>query len=74
MIVFNEILSAIDIVSTKNTIAKNVPINCVYKKWKYKTDCYILHTVLLAIYYNWFCNYYTKHRSKQKDCTNVKLI
>ena len=49
MIVFDEILSAIDIVSTKNTIAKNVSINCVYIKWKYKTDCYILHTVLLAI-------------------------
>ena len=65
-----------DIVSTKktNTIGTNVAstasINCHNKKVRYKIDCYIYHTVSLAIillliitiiYYH-----YAKHRSKQK--------
>ena len=58
-----------DIVSTKktNTIATNVSINCDSKKVKNKIDCYILHTVLLAIILLLIiCYYYAKHRSKQK--------
>ena len=37
-----------DIVSTKmtNTIAKNVTKNCHSKKERYKSDCYILQTIL----------------------------
>ena len=40
-----------DIASTKitNTIATNVSINCHNKKVRYKTDCYIFHTVLVVI-------------------------
>ena len=51
VIVCDEILSVMDIVSTKmtNTIATNVSINCHSKKVRYKIDCYILHTVLLVI-------------------------
>ena len=51
----DEIISVMDVVSTKmtNTIATNVmstsSINCQSKKVRYKTDCYILHTVLLVI-------------------------
>ena len=32
-----------------NTMAANVSINCHTKKVRYKFDCYILHTVFLAI-------------------------
>ena len=52
MIKCDEIITVMDIVSTKktNTTAKNVmstaPINCHSKKVR---DCYILHTVLLVI-------------------------
>ena len=52
MIECDEIISVMDIVSTKmtNTIATNVSINYHNKKLKYKIDiCYILHTVLLVI-------------------------
>ena len=47
----HEILSVMDIVSTKmtNTIATNVTKNCHSKKVRHKIDCYILHTVLLVI-------------------------
>ena len=51
-------------------IATNVSINSHDKKVRYKIDCNILHTVLLAtillliITYN--CYHYAKHRSKQK--------
>ena len=47
----DEIIDTMDIVSTKmtNTIATNVTKNCHKKKVRYKFDCYILHTVLLAI-------------------------
>ena len=48
VIKFDEIISVMTIVSTKmtNTIAINVTKNCHGKKVR---DCYILHTVLLAI-------------------------
>ena len=51
MIEWDEIISVMDIVSTKmtNTIAKNVTstasINCHSKKVR---DCYILHTVFIS--------------------------
>ena len=47
----NEIISVMNIVSTKmtNTIATNISINCHNEKVRYKIDCYILHTLLLAI-------------------------
>ena len=47
----DEIISVMDIVSTKktHTIATNVSTNCHTKTLRYKIDCYILHTVLLAI-------------------------
>ena len=48
LITRDEIISVMDIVSTKmtNTIATNVSINSDDKKVRY---CYILHTVLLVI-------------------------
>ena len=51
VIACDEIISVMDIVSTNmtNTIATNMTKNCHSKKEKYKFDCYILHTVLLAI-------------------------
>ena len=50
MIEWDEIISVMDIVSTKmtNTTATNLSINCHTKKKKHK-DCYILYIVLLAI-------------------------
>ena len=46
-----EIISVMDIVSTKmtGTIATNLSINSDDLKVRYKTDCYILDTVLLVI-------------------------
>ena len=51
MISCGEIISVMDIASTKmtNTIAKNVSINSDGKKVKYKIDSYILNIVLLVI-------------------------
>ena len=48
MITWDEIISVMDIVSTKmtNTIATNVSMNSDDKKVRH---CYILHTVLLVI-------------------------
>ena len=48
MIACDKIISVMDIVSTKmtNTIAANVTKNCHSKKERYKSDCYILHTIL----------------------------
>ena len=50
-IVCDKITYAKDIVSTKmtNTIATDVSINSDDKRVRYKIDCYILHTVLLAM-------------------------
>ena len=69
MIECDEIISVMDIVSTKktNTIATNVSINCHTKKVR---EYYILHIVLLAIILLLIITiifyYYIKHRSKHK--------
>ena len=60
----NEIMSVMDIVSTKKTnIMSTVSINCHNIKIR---DCYILHTVLLAIILLLiaiiFCYHYSKKR------------
>ena len=71
------IVSLMDIVSmkNKNTIATNVTKNCHCKKVRYKTDCYILHILLLAIILlliiTIICYHYAKHRSK-KGTNNIK--
>ena len=72
-----------DTVSTKmtNAIATNVMstilTNYDNKKVRYKIDCYILHTVLLAIILllitTIVCYHYAKHRSKQKG-NNAQII
>ena len=67
---FDEIISVRYIVSTKmtDTIATNLSINCDNKKVRYKSDCYILHAVLLVIILLLIVTiiYYAKHSSKQK--------
>ena len=73
VIMCDEIISVMDIVSTKmaNTIVTNVSRYSGNTKVRYKIDCYILHTVLLVIillltititFYH-----YAKHWSKQKS-------
>ena len=70
--VCNEIISVMDNVSTKKTssIATNVIKNCRGKSVRYRIDCYILHTVLLAIILILIITiiyfHYAKHSSKQK--------
>ena len=51
VIMYDEVIFVMDIVSTKktNTIAWNVTKNCHSKKARCKIDCYILHPVLLVI-------------------------
>ena len=72
VITCDEIISLMDIVSTKktNTIATNVSINCHTNKVRYKTDCYILNTVSLTIILLLIITiigyHYAKHSSKQK--------
>ena len=53
VITCEEIISFIDIVSTKmtNTIALNVSTNCYTEKVKYKIDCYILHCFISEMFY-----------------------
>ena len=73
MIECDEIITVMDIASTKmtNTIATNVTstasVNCHSKRVK---DCYILHTVLLAVMLLLIITiigyHYAKHKSKQK--------
>ena len=68
----DEIVYVIDIVSTNviRIISANVASTMLTisddKKVKYKTDCYILHTVLLAItlllLIAIICYHYEKHR------------
>ena len=68
-IMYDEIISVMDIVSTKkrNTIARNVSINSDDKKVRYKIDCCILDTVLLVItlllVITIICYHYAKNRS-----------
>ena len=70
VIACDNILFCLDIVSTKMTItiARNVSINCHSKKVRYKIQCYVSHTILLAIILLLIiaiiCYYYAKHTSK----------
>ena len=72
VIAYDEIISIINIVSTKmtNAIATNVSINYHNKKVRWKIDCYIFYSVLLAIMLPLItaiiCYHYAKHRSKQE--------
>ena len=62
------IISVMHIASTKytNTIATNVTstvsIMCHSKKLRYKTDCYILLTVLLLLTINIICYHYAEQK------------
>ena len=60
-----------------NTIATNVSINCHNEKVRYKFDCYISHTILLAIILlliiTIICYDYAKHRSKQKGIDAITI-
>ena len=76
---FLKSISVMDIVSTKmtNTIATNVIINSNDKKVRHKTNCYILHEVLLVIILlliiTIFWYHYAKHRSKQKGINTLTI-
>ena len=76
MITCDEIISVMDVVSTKmkNAIATNVLINFDDKQVKY---CYILHTVLLVIILLLIITivyrYYAKYRSKQKSIDQLTI-
>ena len=79
MITRDEIISALDIVSTKMAnVTSTFSINCHSKKVRYKIDCYILHTVLLGIILlliiTIICYYYAKHRSKKKKRIDALTI
>ena len=68
MIECNKIISAMDTVSKKpNTISINMPINSDSKNVR---DCYILHTVSLAMILLLViiivCSHYAKHKLKKK--------
>ena len=60
-----------------NTIATNASINYHTKKVRYKIDCYIMHTVLLAIILlliiTVICYYCAKLRSKRKGINALTL-
>ena len=66
-----EIISVMDIASTKmtGTKATNLSINSDDLKVRYKTDCYILDTVLLVIILplitTIICYHYVKYSSKE---------
>ena len=68
MIEFDEIITVMDTVSAKKTIATNVTgtasISCHRMKVK---DCYILHTVLLAIILLLIIIIICYHYAKRKD-------
>ena len=73
VITCDEIISVMDIVSTKmtNTVSTNASVNSHIKKVRYKIESYILHAVLLVIMFlliiTIICYHYAKHRSKQKS-------
>ena len=79
VIAWDEIISVMDIVSNKMTItiATNVTKNCHGKKARYKFDCCILHTVLLAIILlpiiTIICYHYVKHTSKPKGINALAI-
>ena len=79
MIACNEIISVVDIASTKmtNTVATNVWINFHSEKVRCKNDSYILNSVLpriilLMIITN-ICHYHAKHRSKQNPIVALTM-
>ena len=75
----DEIISAMDIVSTKwtNAIPTNVLTNCHNKKVRYEIDCHILYIVLLAIILlliiNVICYQYPKYTSKKEGIDALTL-
>ena len=74
----DEIISALYIVSTKktNTIIINISMNSGDKIVRYKIDCYILYTVLLAILLLLIiiiiCYHYATHKKKDWCTINMK--
>ena len=79
MIACNEIISVVDIVSTKmtNTVATNVWINFHSEKVRCKNDSYILNSVLpriilLMIITN-ICHYHAKNRLKQNPIVALAM-
>ena len=79
VIACEEIISVMDIiVSTKitNTTATNLRKDCHSKRLRYKSDCYILHTDLLAILLiltiTIIC-YIMQRISKKKDIEALKI-
>ena len=79
VIACDEIISVMDIVSTKmaNTIATNASIKFHNKKLRYKIDCYILQTVFLVIILlsiiTIICYHYTTRKSKQKGINALTI-
>ena len=71
----HEIIYVINIVSTKktNTLALNVPINYQNEKVKHKTDCYILHAVLLVIMLLLVIIIICYHYAKQRLHVNILI-
>ena len=75
VILCDEIIKDTDATNVTNTIPINVTsivsMNSDAQKVRYKMDCYILHTLLLLIIFQFrianICYHYTKHRSKQKN-------
>ena len=72
VIEFDKIISVMDIVSTKmtNALATNLTKNCHSKKVR---DCYILHTVLLAIILLLIIATICHHYAKQKDISALTI-
>ena len=68
VITCDEVISVIDIVSTKMTkyYSKNVSIHPDRKKVRYKFDCYLLHAVLLTtillLMITIVCYHYAMHK------------
>ena len=60
------------------TIVTNVTKICHSKKVRYKIDCYILHTVLLAVILILIITiifyHYAKHKSKQKNVNALTIM
>ena len=62
---------------TSKSVATSLSINCHNNKVRYKIDCYILYTVLLAIILLLIITvifyYCAKHRSKQKGVNALTI-
>ena len=72
MITCDEIISVMDIISTKmtNTIATNVTKNCHSKKVR---DCYTLHAVLLVMVLLLIFTIICYHYAKQKGINALTI-